>query len=107
MYKALSISPHFFTNRVLQIESIGFLASLEMQFRAFVIATLATLAAATPTRRTSSPGTVCCDSLTSASDPAAAAILNSIGVDVSDIDPLVGLTCTDVTVIGGAATWQV
>ena len=87
------------------IGSIEFLASLEMQYKAFVIAALATLAAATPTRRTSSPGTVCCDSLTSASDPAAAAILESIDVDVSDIDALVGLTCTDVTIIGGAATW--
>jgi hypothetical protein len=76
-----------------------------MQFKAFVIAALATLAAATPTRRTSSPGTVCCDSLTTASDPAAAAILKSIGVDVSDINALVGLTCTDVTVIGDSATW--
>jgi hypothetical protein len=52
----------------------------------------------------SSPGNVCCDSVVSSSDPAAAAILKSIGIDAGDINALVGLTCTDVTVIGNSAT---
>ena len=52
-----------------------------------------------------SPGNVCCESVESASDPAAAAILKSIGIDASDVNGLVGLTCTDVTVVGNSATW--
>ena len=77
-----------------------------MQFKlAFVTAALATLVVATPTRRNASPGEVCCDSVVSAANPAAAGILKSIGVVVQDVNALVGLTCTDVTVIGNSATW--
>jgi hypothetical protein len=78
-----------------------------MQLSAFVALAFATLAVATPTRRTSSPGEVCCNSVTSASDPAAAGILKSIGVVVQDVNALVGLTCTDVTVVGNSATWYI
>ena len=78
-----------------------------MQLSVFVALAFATLAVATPTRRNNppaSPGNVCCESVTTASDPAAAAILKSIGVDAGDVNALVGLTCTDVTVIGDSAT---
>jgi hypothetical protein len=87
-------------------ESIEFSVS-KMQFATFVALAFATLAAATPARRTSSPGQVCCNSVESASDPAAAAILKSIGVVVQDVNALVGLTCTDVTVVGNSATWYI
>jgi len=65
---------------------------------------LATLAAATPTRRTSSPGNVCCETVTTASDPAAALLIKSLGITAQDVDALVGLTCTDVTVVGDSST---
>ncbi|KAI0682430.1 fungal hydrophobin [Cerioporus squamosus] len=57
----------------------------------FTIASLAILAVATPT-----PG----GGTAKASDPAAAGILKSIGVVVQDVDALVGLTCSPITVIG-------
>jgi hypothetical protein len=95
-----------------------------MQFKLSALLALASLAAAT-----SSPGDVCCQTVTKASNPAAAGILKSIGVVVQDVNALVGLTCTgespglyvyafavpdhcsvptipftDVTVIGNSAT---
>jgi len=42
----------------------------------------------------------CCDSATSATDPAAAGVLSLIGVVVQGVDVLVGLGCTPITVIG-------
>ena len=71
----------------------------------FAISTLAILAVATPTPGESpsacTTGPIqCCDSTEKASDPAAAGILKSIGVVVQDVDALVGLTCSPVTVIG-------
>ena len=68
----------------------------------FTVATVAILAVATPaTAQTCSTGSLqCCDSVEKASDPAAAAILASIGVVVQDVDAVVGLTCDPITVIG-------
>ena len=63
----------------------------------------AILAVATPAvfAQTCSTGALqCCDSVEKASDPAAAAILSSIGIVVQDVDALVGLTCSPITVIG-------
>ncbi|RPD53870.1 fungal hydrophobin [Lentinus tigrinus ALCF2SS1-7] len=72
------------------------------------IASLAILAAATPTPGGGGSGSgdcstgpiQCCDTVEKASDPAAADILASIGVVVQDVDALVGLTCSPVTVVG-------
>ena len=71
-----------------------------MSSNIFAIAAL--LAAATAALGQScSTGTIqCCDTVEKASDPAAAGILASIGVVVQDVDALVGLTCSPITVIG-------
>ncbi|KAH9940192.1 uncharacterized protein BXZ73DRAFT_36058, partial [Epithele typhae] len=51
--------------------------------------------------QTCSTGTLqCCDTIENASDPAAAVILKSIGVVVQDVDALVGLTCSPITIVG-------
>ena len=71
-----------------------------------VVATLAILAVATaapnsPPPASCSTGTIqCCETVEKASDPAAATILASIGVVVQDVNALVGLTCSPVTVVG-------
>ena len=77
----------------------------------FTITSLAILAVATPTPGGSEPscstGPIeCCESVTKASDPAAAGILKSIGVVVQDVDALVGLTCDPISVVGvGSSSW--
>jgi hypothetical protein len=49
----------------------------------------------------------CCNTVTSATDPSATALLGLLGVVVEGVDVLVGLTCTPITVIGvgGGANW--
>ncbi|KAF5345569.1 hypothetical protein D9757_013446 [Collybiopsis confluens] len=74
-----------------------------MQFKlAFFTAALATLVAATPgPSNTCSTGPMqCCNTLTSANDPAAAAIIKSIGAVVQDVNVGVGLTCSPVLGVG-------
>ncbi|TFK31007.1 hydrophobin [Crucibulum laeve] len=82
-----------------------------MQFKLSVATlALATLAAATPTRRTGgSPipasqcttGPVqCCNSTEAASGPTASKLLGLLGVVVQDLNVIVGITCTPITVIG-------
>ncbi|KAI3608906.1 hydrophobin [Moniliophthora roreri] len=82
-----------------------------MQFKLFSLAALATLAAATPTRRGGQPASSCstgpiecCNTVTNAGDPAAAGILSLIGVVVQDLNVVVGLTCSPVTVIGAGGS---
>lgn len=80
-----------------------------MFYHVFILSSLLTLAIATPNPRggarspdSCSTGPIrCCDAVYAASDPPAAAILQSIGVVVQDPqDTLVGLNCTSVTVVG-------
>ncbi|KAF5386306.1 hypothetical protein D9757_008582 [Collybiopsis confluens] len=74
-----------------------------MQFKlAFFTAALATLVAATPgPSNTCSTGPMqCCNTLTSANDPAAAAIIKSLGAVVQDVNVGVGLTCSPVLGVG-------
>ncbi|KAJ4466315.1 hydrophobin 2 [Lentinula aciculospora] len=82
-----------------------------MQFKlAFVSAALATLAVATPAPRdepasSCSTGPVqCCESVQSANSAAIAPILASIGVVLQDLNVLVGLTCSPITVIGTSSS---
>ncbi|KAL4245768.1 Hydrophobin [Abortiporus biennis] len=42
----------------------------------------------------------CCNTVEKASDPAATNILSSIGIVVQDVNALVGLTCSPISVIG-------
>ncbi|KAH9940201.1 hydrophobin [Epithele typhae] len=67
-----------------------------------LFAAAALLAAVTPAfAQTCSTGILqCCELVEKASDPAAAAVLKSIGVVVQDVDTLIGLTCSPITVIG-------
>ncbi|EEB89895.1 hypothetical protein MPER_11961 [Moniliophthora perniciosa FA553] len=83
-----------------------------MQFQLFSLVALATLAAATPARRgggepASSCSTApvqCCNTVTNAGDKTAAGILALIGVVVQDLNILVGITCSPITVIGAGGS---
>ncbi|KAI3608928.1 hydrophobin [Moniliophthora roreri] len=81
-----------------------------MQFKLFSLAALATLAAATPTPRAEcNTGPIeCCNTVTNADDPAAASVLGLLGIIIQDLNVVVGLTCSPVTVIGaGGSGWLV
>ncbi|KAK1222958.1 hypothetical protein PQX77_014158 [Marasmius sp. AFHP31] len=77
----------------------------------FALSAITTLAVATAVKRTGGggggegggeePPVQCCQSVTKASDPSAAAVLAAIGVIVDDVNVLVGLNCSPITVIGG------
>ncbi|KIK52940.1 hypothetical protein GYMLUDRAFT_49618 [Collybiopsis luxurians FD-317 M1] len=78
-----------------------------MQFKlAFVSAALATLAVATPAPRNEPASSCttgpiqCCESVVPASDAAATKILGLLGIVLQDLNVVVGLTCSAVTVVG-------
>ncbi|KAE9407598.1 hydrophobin 2 [Gymnopus androsaceus JB14] len=80
-----------------------------MQFKlALVSAALATLAVATPTLRNEpasscTTGPVqCCNTTESASSSSATALLGLLGIVLQDLNVLVGLTCSPITVIGAS-----
>ncbi|ESK90034.1 hydrophobin [Moniliophthora roreri MCA 2997] len=82
-----------------------------MQYKLISLAALATLAAATPTRRTDKPASECttgpvqcCDTVTNAGDPSAAKIIGLLGIVVQDLNVPVGLTCSPITVIGAGGS---
>ena len=85
-----------------------------MQFKISALATLAlaTLAAATPTRRNEpasscSTGPIqCCETVEKASDPAAATLIGLLGIVLQNVNVGVGLTCSPITVVGaGSGSW--
>ncbi|TDL27147.1 fungal hydrophobin [Rickenella mellea] len=68
-----------------------------------VIAALATLAVAVPTPgggQCNSGPVQCCNSLTTAGDPAVAQQLGLLGINLQDLNVPIGLTCSPITVIG-------
>ncbi|KIP11842.1 hydrophobin, mutated [Phlebiopsis gigantea 11061_1 CR5-6] len=69
------------------------------------VLTLTLFAAATPTARGGSgtPTDACCSSTTPANSAEGAAALKSISVVLSDLNVLVGLTCSPITVVGVAS----
>ncbi|KAL1940962.1 hypothetical protein VTO73DRAFT_7598 [Trametes versicolor] len=75
----------------------------------FTVASLAILAAATPTpggepASSCSTGPIqCCDSVQKADSTAATSILGSIGVVVQDVNALVGLNCSPISVVSVGA----
>lgn len=83
----------------------------------FALSALALLAAATPApvpggEPASSCSTApvqCCETVTSAGSSAASGILAAIGVVVQDVNAVVGLTCSPISVIGvgGGSAWYV
>nr|BAB84545.1 hydrophobin-251 [Pholiota nameko] len=85
-----------------------------MQFTkmsAFATLALATLAAATPTRRNDSPSNQCntgslqcCNSLQSANSASLAGLLGLLGVVVGTITGQVGVTCSPITGVGVSGT---
>ena len=78
-----------------------------MQFKLLTTLALAAAAIAVPTGGGSTPAPSCstgpiqcCNSVTKASDPSATKILGLLGIVLQDLNVLVGLTCSPVTVIG-------
>jgi len=75
----------------------------------FTIASLTTLAVATPTgggdHAPPGPNDRCCEETTTASDPDAAKALGAIGVILQDLDVIVGLNCSPITVVGDNNGW--
>ena len=70
----------------------------------FTLSALAILAAAPPApapdASCTTGGIQCCDSVVPADSAAATSILKSIGVVVQDVNALVGLTCSPISVVG-------
>ncbi|KAJ7280916.1 hydrophobin 2 [Mycena rebaudengoi] len=71
-----------------------------------VTSVLITLAAATPTGRTNTPPVTtpdspqCCNSVVPSSSTAASAVAALLGLDLTGLDVLVGLSCSPITVVG-------
>ncbi|KAI9069432.1 fungal hydrophobin [Trametes sanguinea] len=73
---------------------------------ALAVSALPLLAAATPleARADCSTGALqCCDSTAEASSPAVSDLLGLLGIVLQDVDVLVGLTCSPISVIGVGA----
>ena len=46
----------------------------------------------------------CCNSVEKASNPAVSTLLGLLGIVLGDVDALVGVTCSPITVIGGGSS---
>ncbi|KAG7094370.1 hypothetical protein E1B28_007971 [Marasmius oreades] len=79
--------------------------SLIMLFnKVFALSALTTLAAATAIPRGGGggdSGTQCCQQVESAQSASAVALLALLGIVLNDLDVLVGINCSPITVIGG------
>ncbi|KAF8153767.1 fungal hydrophobin-domain-containing protein [Crassisporium funariophilum] len=81
-----------------------------MQFKLLSVLALATIAVATPTRRSSAPpasqcntGPVqCCNSVQAASDKSLASVFGLLNIVAAAVTGEVGVTCSPVTVIGAS-----
>ena len=84
---------------------------MQFKFATLTALAFATLAAATPAPRNESPSDCattpiqCCESVVPATDPSAVTELSTLGIVLSDVDVLVGLDCTPITVIGTSDSW--
>ena len=72
----------------------------------FTVATILAAATSALAQSCSTGPIQCCDTVEKASDPAVAKMLGGLGVVVQDVNALVGITCTPVTVIGGSVSDQ-
>jgi Fungal hydrophobin len=80
-----------------------------MQFKLLTTLALAAAAIAVPTGGGSTPAPApscetgpiqCCNSVTKASDPVAGVLLGLLGIVLQDLNVLVGVTCSPISVIG-------
>ncbi len=86
-----------------------------MQFKLAALATVAvaTLAAATegsgsPSNQCNTGTLQCCDSVQTAGSATVSKLLGLLGVVVGDVNALVGVTCSPITVVGaGSSSWYV
>lgn len=83
-----------------------------MQFKLTLItAALVTLAGATPAPRSESivcsapSGIVCCDLVTTSSDPLATYLIQNLNITLSSTSTMVGMDCFPLIVSGTTATW--
>jgi hypothetical protein len=80
-----------------------------------IVSSLAILAAATPvptdggsTNQCTTGSQQCCNTVTKADDPAASKILGLLGIVLQDVNVLVGLTCSPISVVGvNSGSWCV
>jgi hypothetical protein len=79
-----------------------------MQYKLLALSALVTLAAATPTPRTTTPSDQCCTTVTTKDDPEAIKQAGLVNINISNVNVPIGLNCVPITVIGGgAAGWWV
>jgi hypothetical protein len=80
-----------------------------------IVSSLAILAAATPvptdggsTNQCTSGTQQCCNGLTKADDPATSKLLGLLGIVIQDVNVLVGVTCSPISIVGvNSGSWCV
>ena len=114
--KALHFLPQFLTRTSRRSSNPKPLTTMQFKaLTAFSVASILAAATAAPNGGGSSPANQCttgslecCNSTGQATDPAISTLLGLLGIDVSDVTALVGVTCSPITVIGaGGTSWYV